>query len=200
MYVAYSGFNSGGSGNGHVFHSPDGGTTWTDISGNLPDVPVNTLMIDPDSVSAGSPRVIYAGTDIGVFRTTVGSGVWQEFGSGLPPVVVTRLAYNRHQSPVAGGHLRPRHLGDLEQVLAMTARRIFAAVLIAIAATACDDSPTGPSVDLGGAWTGTLTFVTSGVTVTDSVAATLSQSGSSVTGGWTIRRRHDWSIHADRRG
>ena len=68
----------------------------------------------------------------------------------------------------------------------MTARRMLAAVLIAIAATACDDdSPTGPSVDLSGRWTGTLTFVTSGVTVTDNVSTTLSQSGSSVTGGWT---------------
>jgi len=30
----------------------------------------------------------------GFIRTTLGSGVWQEFGSGLPPVVVTRLFYS----------------------------------------------------------------------------------------------------------
>ena len=67
----------------------------------------------------------------------------------------------------------------------MIARRMLAAILIAIAATACDDSPTEPSLNLGGQWTGTLTFVTSGVTVTDVVSSMLSQSGSSVTGGWT---------------
>ena len=70
----------------------------------------------------------------------------------------------------------------------MTARRLGAALLIVIAATAaaaCDDSPTEPTLALSGVWTGTLTFVTSGVTVTDTVSATLSQSGSSVTGGWT---------------
>ena len=94
VFVAYSGFDSGGSGAGHVFHTANGGTTWTNISGNLPDVPVNALLIDPDSVGTSSARVIYAGTDIGVFRTTLGSGVWQEFGSGLPPVVVTRLFYS----------------------------------------------------------------------------------------------------------
>ncbi len=96
VYVSYSGFNSGGSGNGHIFHSADGGQTWTDISGNLPDVPVNALMIDPDSTGSGSPRVLYAGTDIGVYRATLsGTPQWDVFGTGLPPVVVTRLTYNR---------------------------------------------------------------------------------------------------------
>ena len=96
LYVSYSGFNSGGSGTGHVFHSPDGGQSWNDISGNLPDVPVNALLIDPDSAVSGAPRVMFAGTDIGVFRATLnGTPQWELFGTGLPPVVVTRLAYNR---------------------------------------------------------------------------------------------------------
>ncbi len=96
VFVSYSGFNAGGSGTGHVFHTADGGASWTDISGNLPDVPVNTLLIDPDSISAGSGRVLYAGTDVGVYRATVsGSGtVWAPFGVGLPPVVVNMLAYS----------------------------------------------------------------------------------------------------------
>ncbi len=96
VYVSYSGFNSGESGGGHVFHTGDGGLTWTDISGNLPDVPVNTLLLDPDSIGSGTARVLYAGTDIGVFRATLGgTPQWTPFGTGLPPVVVTRLAYNR---------------------------------------------------------------------------------------------------------
>jgi photosystem II stability/assembly factor-like uncharacterized protein len=96
VYVSYSGFNSGGSGSGHVFHTADGGDSWTDISGNLPDVPVNTLLLDPDSVGAGGARVLYAGTDVGVYRATVNGGatVWAAFGAGLPPVIVNRLAYS----------------------------------------------------------------------------------------------------------
>ncbi len=94
-YVSYSGFDSNGSGRGHVFRTNDGGQTWLDLTGNLPDVPVNTLLIDPDSIGSTSPRVLYAGTDIGVFRVTLdGTTNWQPFGTGLPPVVVTRLAYN----------------------------------------------------------------------------------------------------------
>jgi hypothetical protein len=53
-------------------------------------------MIDPDSTGTGAPRVMYAGTDIGVFRATLSgpSPQWELFGTGLPPVVVTRLTYN----------------------------------------------------------------------------------------------------------
>jgi photosystem II stability/assembly factor-like uncharacterized protein len=79
-----------------VFRTTDAGQTWQDISAGLPDLPVNTLLIDPDSVAASTPRVIYAGTDIGVYRITLdGAGTWEPFGTGLPTVVVNRLAYNR---------------------------------------------------------------------------------------------------------
>ena len=94
VYVSYSGFDSLGTGRGHVFHTPDGGQTWTDISANLPDVAVNTLLIDPDSVGSATP-VLYAGTDVGVYRATVTDApTWQVFGSGLPPVIVNRIVYN----------------------------------------------------------------------------------------------------------
>jgi photosystem II stability/assembly factor-like uncharacterized protein len=94
-YVSYSGFDETGSGRGHVFRTTNGGQSWQDISGNLPDVPVNSLLIDPDSTGAGAARVLFAGTDVGVFRVTLdGTANWTPFGTGLPPVVVNRLAYN----------------------------------------------------------------------------------------------------------
>ena len=40
--------------------------------------------------------MLYVGTDIGVYRLTLDSGgAWEPFGTGLPAVVVNRLAYNR---------------------------------------------------------------------------------------------------------
>jgi hypothetical protein len=47
-------------------------------------------------VTSGGARVLFAGTDIGVFRATITEGPvdWQPFGEGLPPVIVNRLAYN----------------------------------------------------------------------------------------------------------
>ena len=39
-YLAYAGFNAATpTDSGHVFKTTDGGSTWTDISGDLPDVP-----------------------------------------------------------------------------------------------------------------------------------------------------------------
>src|SRR5262249_39396373 len=92
-YVAYSGFDATGSGKGHVFRTTDGGRTFQDLTGQLPDMPVNTLLIDPDSVGTSTARVLFAGTDVGVFRRLDGAD-WEPFGSGLPPVVVNRLAYH----------------------------------------------------------------------------------------------------------
>lgn len=92
-YVAYSGFNSAGAGTGHVFRTTNGGQSWIDISGNLPDLPVNSLLIDPDSV--GGVPVLFAGTDVGVYRSVLdGTNTWTPFGNNLPPVVVARLAWN----------------------------------------------------------------------------------------------------------
>jgi len=34
---SYGGFDATGSGLGHVFKTSDGGDTWRDLSGNLPD-------------------------------------------------------------------------------------------------------------------------------------------------------------------
>src|SRR5262249_25443015 len=71
---------------GHAFKTTDGGATWVDISGNLPDVPANTVLIDPLDA-----QMIYVGTDIGVFRSA-GVAAWQPLTAGMPPVVVTQLA------------------------------------------------------------------------------------------------------------
>ena len=80
-YLTVSGFGSG-----HVFKTVNAGASWTDISGDLPNIPTNTLLIDPNN-----PSVLYVGTDIGVFRSTVGGNTWETFNMGLPPTIVTEL-------------------------------------------------------------------------------------------------------------
>jgi photosystem II stability/assembly factor-like uncharacterized protein len=94
-YATYSGFNAAGQGNGHVFKTSDGGQSWTDISGALPDIPANTVLIDPDSAVPGSTRVIYVGTDIGIYKLADSTPAsWQTFGNGMPFVPVTDIIYN----------------------------------------------------------------------------------------------------------
>jgi photosystem II stability/assembly factor-like uncharacterized protein len=77
----------------HVYHSPDGGNTWNDISGNLPDVPCNDLLMDT------TYSTLYLATDIGVYYSYMGSSYWQLLGSGMPlvPVCDLRLHYPTHK-------------------------------------------------------------------------------------------------------
>lgn len=62
------------------------GSEWTNISGNLPNVPVNCIVYQNDS-----PDRIYVGTDIGVFYTDYSSKIWEQFGTGLPNVIINEL-------------------------------------------------------------------------------------------------------------
>jgi len=83
-FSGYSGFN--GDTLGHVFETTNSGTTWTDISANLPNIPVNDIVVDPDI-----PNTLYIATDVGVFETSDGGTTWAPVGTGLPSVVIMSL-------------------------------------------------------------------------------------------------------------
>jgi photosystem II stability/assembly factor-like uncharacterized protein len=59
------------------------GSTWIDLSSDLPKVPVNDLFID--TANAG---VIYLANDFGVYRTTDNGDSWARFGNGMPFIPV----------------------------------------------------------------------------------------------------------------
>ena len=78
-----------GQGASHVFFTTNAGQSWSNISGALPDMPVNAGVIIED----GSDH-FFVGTDVGVFETTDGGLTWTISPSGLPNVVVNDLSYN----------------------------------------------------------------------------------------------------------
>ncbi|MFI5180432.1 MAG: hypothetical protein ACHQPI_03480 [Thermoanaerobaculia bacterium] len=86
-YVTFGGYL--GSPSNHVFRTSNGGTTWTNISSNLPDVPVLTMAVDP-----GDPTDLVVGTDVGVFRSRNGGATWNSFNVGLPNVPVYDLKFH----------------------------------------------------------------------------------------------------------
>ena len=60
--------------------------TWSAAQNGLPDVPVSKLVVSPyDS------KIIFAATDLGVYRTSDGGDHWSLFGAHLPQVRVTDL-------------------------------------------------------------------------------------------------------------
>ncbi|MEV6941962.1 glycosyl hydrolase [Streptomyces sp. NPDC051172] len=73
-----------GAGVGHLFETRDGGVTWKDDSGNLPDVPA-------DSVALLKGGTIALGTDLGVLVRTPGSKGWRVAGDNLPTTAVLQL-------------------------------------------------------------------------------------------------------------
>lgn len=82
VYVTFSGYNNGKK----VYRTYNGGTSWQNISLNLPNIPVNCLVYQ-DSSEEG----VYAGTDLGVWFTNSNMTSWIRYSQGLPNVVVTDL-------------------------------------------------------------------------------------------------------------
>ncbi len=83
-YATFSGFRSG-SPLPYVLRTADGGLTWANISGNLPQAPVNDLVV------VGTK--LYVATDVGVFLSANNGGTWRTAGPQLPNVPVTDLEY-----------------------------------------------------------------------------------------------------------
>jgi hypothetical protein len=80
----------------HIFKTTNNGVTWTPIAtvaSGMPNVPVNIVRFDPGDPS---DQTIYAGTDLGVYRTTDGGATWTRFGNGLPLVRVTDMSFARN--------------------------------------------------------------------------------------------------------
>lgn len=71
----------------NIYESSNGGISWTDISGTLPNISLNTIVIDHNSpVSA-----MYIGMDVGVYYKDNTMSDWILYNTGIPNVEVTEL-------------------------------------------------------------------------------------------------------------
>jgi hypothetical protein len=97
----------------HVFRTTDHGTSWTDISGNLPEAPVNVIVVDP-IVDGSNPSPLYVGTDFGVYASyDLGAG-WGPLGVGHPLCVVSDLTFDpTSRTLLSGTHGRSMYATTL---------------------------------------------------------------------------------------
>ena len=99
---AFVTFGYYGTGSPRVLRTTDYGASWLDVSGDLPDIPANTFVADPDR-----PDDWYVGTDVGVWSSTDGGVTWTPFGTGLPNALIVDLEIQRSgRKLVAGTHGR----------------------------------------------------------------------------------------------
>jgi photosystem II stability/assembly factor-like uncharacterized protein len=94
VYVTFSGYRFGED-QGNIFESTDFGATWTDLSGDLPDGPINDVEESPF-------EGLFVATDFGVMHY-IGGLTWEVWGPNLPNVVVTDIHYDNASNYIYAG-------------------------------------------------------------------------------------------------
>ncbi len=83
VYVTIGGFEAGEK----VYKTINDGMSWQNISYNLPNIPVNTIVHQ----QASPVNTIYVGTDVGVYYSNDTLNSWELYSSNLPNVIVSDL-------------------------------------------------------------------------------------------------------------
>jgi photosystem II stability/assembly factor-like uncharacterized protein len=78
----------GGTGAQHVLKTTNSGANWTDITNGLPNIAANSIIL-----RAAPPRMLFVGTDFGVYQSTNDGASWVAFNTGLPLVEVYDMKY-----------------------------------------------------------------------------------------------------------
>ncbi len=84
LWITKGGYTSGSK----VFKSTNGGSTWTNVSGTLPNIPMNAIMYEENN----NADALYLGSDIGVYYTNNTMSDWTFYSNGLPNVPVMDFA------------------------------------------------------------------------------------------------------------
>jgi hypothetical protein len=115
VYISYSGLKYNDP-YPHVFHSDDIGQSWTDISGDLPQVQVNDILAHPNNDS-----ILFIATQSGVYGS-INAGVnWHRVGNNMPMYPVFDIEWHPDFNQlIAGTFARSMMLYDLGDIGAET--------------------------------------------------------------------------------
>ncbi|MGB5691496.1 MAG: glycosyl hydrolase [Flavobacteriaceae bacterium] len=93
----------------YIYSSDDGGKSWTDISSNIPDAPVNALAEDTHSED-----LLFAGTDNGLYVSFDKGKQWESFQTGIPNVAIHDLVIqDEAKHLLVGTHGRSIYQADI---------------------------------------------------------------------------------------
>ena len=83
IIVVYSSYQNNGQ---KVYMTNNGGTSWTNITHNLGNMPVRSVVIDHSAASN-----IYIGAEMGVYTMPMGGNTWSLYNADLPNTAVSEL-------------------------------------------------------------------------------------------------------------
>lgn len=97
VYVTHSGYKDNDF-IPHVHKSVNNGTTWTDISGDLPQIAVNDIL-----GVKGDENKLFVATDAGVYYTQNGGTHWNRLGNNMPMMAVYDIEMNPSTNRLIAG-------------------------------------------------------------------------------------------------
>ncbi len=110
-YVTFSGFGFLDY-DPHVFKTIDGGQNWTDISSNLPSIPVNDIIIIPNE------DLLILATDLNVWYSNNDGDSWTILGDNLPLTISRDLKYHEPTNTLYVGTFgRSMHSYNLDNLI-----------------------------------------------------------------------------------
>ena len=116
VFVAHSGYKDNEF-IPHIHKSSNNGTTWEDISGDLPQLAINNIYVFDET----NDQIIFAATDGGVYVTQNGGINWQRIGNNMPVVPVYDIDYDEiNNKLIAGTHARSLMSFPVDSILLTT--------------------------------------------------------------------------------
>ena len=73
--------------NNDIYESTNSGANWVNVSGSLPNISLNTIVIDHNSTNGA----MYVGMDVGVYYKDNNLADWEPYSSGLANLEITEL-------------------------------------------------------------------------------------------------------------
>ncbi len=85
----YAVMNGVGTPTQKIYKSTNKGVSWSNITGNIPDVPLSDIVVHPSNSNK-----LFLGTQLGCYRSTNGGANWHRWNNGMPDAtVITELSY-----------------------------------------------------------------------------------------------------------
>ena len=98
VYVTFSGFRWAEN-IAHIYKSIDAGDTWVNISGDMPDIPVNDIVIGRRNDTTS----LMIATDVGCYYSYNNGDNWSLLGTTMPVVSVYEIYYDTESNTLFAG-------------------------------------------------------------------------------------------------